>query len=379
MKLLFLIAEDSYFCTHRLNLGIAALKVGFEVAVATRCKKHAERIQAAGITVFNLKYFKRSGLNPFSQVRALKELYTIYKTYAPDVVHHVAMKPVLFGSLLAFICKTSKIINAFGGLGYLFTDSKPTSNPFASIKKNCLRFFVCRLLKWLHQQSNTTIILQNTDDINTFLAATNIDPKKIRLIQGSGVDLQCFPAQPVPDTQPIQIACVARMLWDKGIGELIEAAKIIQKQNLSIQILLYGIPDPENPASIQDKQLQAWHDAGLVIWKGHCEHVAKAYADCHIAVLPSYREGFPKSLLEAASVGRAIITTDAPGCREIVQNHQNGLLVPVKSARALAEAIIHLSLDRAQQIRMGLESRKIVETQFSDIIINQQVLALYHY
>jgi glycosyltransferase involved in cell wall biosynthesis len=396
MKLLFLVAEQSYFCTHRLNLGKTAKAAGFEVAVATRCQEnpvldqeelnHKRQIQAAGIQVFPLKYFTRSGLNPVSQWLALQELAKIYKTYSPDIVHHVGMKPVVLGTLIARWYQIPKIINALGGLGYLFTDSKfiqpkqillDLFNKIKKIKKNFLRANVARLLNKLHSKENTVLILQNQDDIDTLVKSAGISAQKIHLIRGAGVDIQAFPVTPLPISPPIKIACVSRMLWDKGIGELVTAAKIIQQKKLPIQILLYGNPDPANPASITSSQLQAWHNAGWVIWKGYCADIASVYANCHIAVLPSYREGLPKSLLEAASCGRAIVTTDVPGCREVVQHENNGLLVPAQDAKALAEALITLSQDPLLQAKMGLKSRQLVEYYFSDSKIHQQTMALY--
>jgi glycosyltransferase involved in cell wall biosynthesis len=378
-KLLFLVAEDSYFYTHRLNLGIAAKTAGFEVAIATRCQQYAEKIQQAGIQVFSLKYFNRSTLNPISQLQTFKELFKIYKHYSPDIVHHVGIKPVILGTLIAQWCKTPYIVNALGGLGYLFTDSKSNLSFFETIKKLLLRKNVLLLLSWLHSKSNVSLILQNQDDINTLLHTSDIESEKISLIRGAGVDTQIFPVTLLPAAPPIIIACVARMLWDKGIGELIAAAKMIQQMNYSIHFMLYGMPDLENPTSINIEQLQAWHNTGIITWNGYCKNVAQAYTNCHIAVLPSYREGLPKSLLEAASSGRAIVTTDVPGCREIVQHGKNGLLVPSQDAKALAEALITLSLDPSLQLKMGLEGRALVETHFSDTIINQQTIALYQH
>lgn len=377
VKLLFLVAEDSYFCTHRLNLGKAALQAGFKVAVATRCQQSADKIEKAGIQVYPLHKFSRGGLNPWSQCQALKELSTIYADFSPDVVHHVGMKPVVFGTLIARKQKTTRIINALGGLGYLFTESKRVQSAFSQFKKLFLRSTVAHILKWLHRKPNVFLILQNQDDIDTLINATHIDPQKIALIRGAGVDINAFPLMPLPTTLPITIACVSRMLWDKGIGELVAAATIIKQKNIDVRIILYGTPDPQNPASIDVQQLQAWHDAKIITWKGHCSDVVAAYTNCHIAVLPSYREGLPKSLLEAASLGRAIVTTDVPGCREIVEHGVNGLRVPAQDANALAEALITLSRDSTLQLKMGLAGRQLVESCFSDTLVHKQTIDLY--
>lgn len=377
IKLLFLVAEDSYFCTHRLNLGKAALQAGFKVAVATRCQISIDKIQKTGIQVYPLHHFSRGGLNPWSQFQALKELSRIYADFSPDIVHHVGMKPVVFGTLIAQKQKTARIVNALGGLGYLFTESKRTQSVLSQFKKQFLRRTVAKVLKWLHRKPNVSLILQNQDDIDTLINATHMDPKKITLIRGAGVDINAFPFMPLPTTLPITIACVSRMLWDKGIGELVTAATIIKQKNIDIRIILYGTPDPQNPASIDIQQLQEWHDAGIITWKGHCSDVVAAYTNCHIAVLPSYREGLPKSLLEAASLGRAIVTTDVPGCREIVEHGVNGLRIPAQDASALADTLITLSQDSALQLKMGLAGRQLVERCFSDTLVHKQTIDLY--
>lgn len=407
-KLLFLVSVDTYFFTHRINLGIAAIAEGYEVAVACRADKQIDTIKSAGIRVYPLKYLTRSGLNPFHQLLALKELWKIYKHYKPDVVHHVAMKPVLLGTLIAKLVKTPRVINAFGGLGYLFTDNpakfsgncKETTQVIVQkkssfsvllqkIKKQLLRLVLPKLLKYLCSPSHVSLILQNQDDTNTLLQKNCILPywithKKVNLIRGAGINTTEFPESPFPpysdnssSTTPIIIACVSRMLSDKGILELIDAAKILQSNGIIAQIVLYGDVDLENPASLRPCDLQSWHDQGIIVWYGYCHDVAKAYQACHIAVLPSYREGFPKSLLEAASTGRPIVTTDVPGCREIVQHNVNGFLVPAQNSEALAKALETLCLDEALRIKMGKKSRQLVETNFLDSMIHDQTLELY--
>ena len=388
-KILFFVSEDRYFCSHRLNLAHAALQAGFEVAIATKITTQTQKIEDAGLTVFPLNYLTRTGLNPIRQCQLLLELVKIYKTYRPDVVHQVAIKPVIIGSLVALWCRIPLIINALGGLGYLFTDGDPSSNHpilkggritkiITKLKKNVLRFLTCWLFRFIFSRRNTQLILQNRDDLDTLIKAHCIsDPKKMSIIRGAGVDMKAFPVTPFPPEPPVIIACISRLLWDKGIGELISAARTLQAKNIPAKILLYGTPDPENPASISLEHIQGWHDAGLITWCGHCNHVAKAYADCHIAVLPSYREGLPKTLLEAASCGRPIITTRVPGCREVVQDGENGLVIPAKDSEALANALIVLIKNKTLRLQMGQAGRKRVADYFSDTLIHAEVLKLY--
>jgi len=395
-KILFLVSEDSYFCSHRLNLARAALQAGFEVAIATKATKptHTQKIQDAGLTLFPLKHFTRAGLNPIRQCQLLLELLKIYKMYRPDIVHQVAIKPVILGSLVGLWCRIPLIINALGGLGYLFTTDEPLppeippSPPFSKgekttktttkLKKRVLRFLTCWLFRFIFSRRNTKLILQNQDDLDTLVKAQCIsDLKKISIIRGSGIDMNAFPATPFPPEPPVIIACISRLLWDKGIGELVTAARTLQEKNIAAKIILYGTPDPENPASISHEQIQEWHDSGLITWQGHCNHVAKAYADCQIAALPSYREGLPKTLLEAASCERPIVTTDVPGCREVVKDGENGLLVPAKDSEELANALIVLIENKALRLQMGQAGRKRVAQYFSDTLIYEEILKLY--
>lgn len=376
-KLLFLVAEDSYFCSHRLNLAIAAKQAGFTVAVATRCQQHRNLIENSGIAVFPLQHFNRGTLNPWQQLLALQELYRIVRAYQPDILHHVAMKPVIFGSFISRICKVPKIINALGGLGYLFTDSHET-NIFLMLRKKILEQAVLLLLRWIHSKPNVSLILQNPDDINLIQSRAKINQNRILHIAGAGVDTEAFPNLPPPSTaSPINIVCISRMLWDKGIGELVDAARILKSKHIPAKVILYGLPDPQNPSSIEIKMLEKWQQEGVIEWRGFCEEIVQAYSEAHIAVLPSYREGLPKSLLEAASCGRAIVTTDVPGCREVVLLGVNGLLVPPKDANALADALITLCQNETLRIQMGEAGRKRVEQYFSDEIIQKQTLALY--
>ena len=385
-RLLFLVSEDSYFCSHRLNLGKAALKAGFKVAIATKCTNHAEQIQSAGIEVFPLKNFTRAGLNPWRQWCLIRELHQIYKNYKPTIVHHVAVKPVVLGSLVAHFCGIPKIINALGGLGYLFTnvDSPATERTLyqqskcALLKKKILGKIAYFFFKIIFSKTNSILILQNQDDLETLTNSKCIPLKQIHIIRGAGVNTQDFSMQPYISAPPIVIACVSRMLWDKGIGELVKATQILKEKELPINVLLYGMPDPENPASIPIEQLKNWHNQEIIIWKGYCDNIANAYAQCHIAVLPSYREGFPKALLEAASCGRPIVTTDVPGCRDVVINGSNGYLVPAKDSVALANALMKLCQNEELRVEMGKKGRKLIEKYFQEDIIHQQTISLYN-
>ena len=375
MRLLFLVSEDRYFFSHRFNLAKAAVKAGFTVAVATKGNQYTEQIKAAGIQVFPLMYFDRASLNPFRQILLIKELFKVYRLYKPDIAHHVAMKPVLIGSLIAAWVKTPKIINALGGLGYLFTDSPQTK---ISRKKQLLRAFVCWLFRFIFFRLNATLILQNKEDLKLLETYHCLNAKNTVIIRGAGVDLDAFPFKPLPpDKTPIVIVCAARLLWDKGIGELIEAAKILLEKNLSVKIDLYGALDSENPRAISRYQIEEWQTAGLITWHNHVPHLQQIYEQCHLVVLPSYREGLPKTLLEAASTGRPIVTTEAPGCTEVVEEGVNGFCVPIQDAKALSDALITLIQNPSLRTQMGIAGRTRAERYFKDSLIHEQTLALY--
>lgn len=373
-KILYFVAEADYFCSHRLHIALAALKDSYQVALIARCNTAVQqKLETLGMTVFPLHHFKRGSFNPFNQIRSLLEIYRIYKRYKPYVVHQVALKPVIFGSWMAKWCGIERVVNALPGLGYLFTDA--SQGP--KIIKNMSQWLVLKIFKNIFSAPNSMLILQNTDDQDYLIQQGALRPEQSVIIPGAGVDLQHYQVAPFPPTPPVRIVCICRLLWHKGIGELAEAAGLLKAAGHPCEVVLYGVPDPENPSSIPEATLKAWEQTGLLRWAGHCGNVAAAYASAHIAVLPSYREGLPKSLLEAASCGRPIVTTDVPGCRAIVQNGENGFLVPAHDAEALAKALAHLIQNPDLRYSMGLAGRKRVEQSFSEKQVQEKTLILY--
>lgn len=364
-KLLFLVTEDWYFCSHRLPLACAARDAGFEVSVATRVRAHGERITAAGLQLIPLG-LQRSGRNPWRELAAISEIARIYRQIAPDIVHHVAMKPVLYGSLAAKIAGVPVVVNALAGMGYVFTSSQASARLLRPLITLALRF----LLK------NGRVILQNTDDRAALIAAGVLKVEQVALIRGSGVDTAIFQSTPEPDGVPL-VVLPARMLWDKGVGEFVAAAVALKQDGVEARFVLAGERDPDNPADIPLEQLQAWHDSGNVAWLGRQEDMPSLLAQANIVCLPSYREGLPKALLEAASSGRAIVATDVPGCREAVHHNENGLLVPARNAVALAAALRLLIENPPLRRRFGLRGREMAEHEFSVEKITAETLALY--
>ncbi|WP_457571546.1 glycosyltransferase family 4 protein [Desulfovulcanus sp.] len=367
-KVLFLVTEDWYFWSHRLPIARAARDMGMDVVVATRLQRHADLIREEGFRPIPLSW-KRKSIHPGRELFSFYEILKIYGQEKPDIVHHVALKPVIYGTIAAIFARIPAVINALAGMGFIFASQ--------SKKARLVRPFLLFLFRLLLQRKNTWLILQNPDDRDLFLSRNICSRDRIILIPGSGVDTAKF--QPVPEPQdgvPV-IVIVARMLWDKGVGELVEAAKILKDKGHKFEVWLVGSPDRENPASIPEKQLLDWHNRGLVKYLGYREDVSHIWRQAHIGVLPSYREGLPKSLLEGAASGRPLVTTDTPGCREVVRDGENGFLVPVRDARALADALAKLIEDRALRHKMGEKGRKIVEKEFSEQIVVEQTMNLY--
>jgi glycosyltransferase involved in cell wall biosynthesis len=364
--LLYLVTEDWYFWSHRLPIARAARDAGWAVLVATRVGSHGERIEQEGFRLIPIKMRRRS-LAPWWEIATVAELIEIYRRERPDLVHHVAMKPVLYGSLAAALAGVPAVVHALAGMGYIFTSS--------GVKARLLRPLIRTAFRWLLDRSHSRLILQNPDDVAVMTKAT-VAPKRVVLIRGSGVDTEAFAQSDELDGTPVAVM-VSRMLWDKGVGELVEAARLLQRRGVPLRVVLVGSPDPENPASIPERQLRDWDASGDVAWWGERSDVANIWANCHIAVLPSYREGLPKSLLEAAACGRPLVATDVSGCREVVRDGATGLLVPPRDARALADALERLARDRDLRRRMGAAARDLVTREMSEQVVVAQTVALY--
>ena len=364
--ILFLVSEDWYFCSHRLPIARAARDAGARVMVACRVRDHADVIRAEGFHLYPIA-LNRSGRNPLADLASILELRTLYAETQPDLVHQVAMKPVLYGSIAAWLTGVPQVVNAMAGLGFLFI----STGLFARL----VRPVVATLFRLLLNRRNSRLIVQNPDDRALFTDAVGVNPENIAIVRGSGVDIDGLRPAPEP-AGPIAAACVSRMLWDKGIGELVDAARILKNRETPVVVRLVG-PTDDNPAAIPQEALDHWQKEGVVEVCGPTKDVASVYAQSHIAVLPSYREGLPKSLLEAAACGRPMVATDVPGCREVCRDGETGLLVPVRDAEKLAHALGWLAEDAAARRRFGEAARRAAETEFAESVIVGETLALY--
>jgi len=365
--IIYFVSEDWYFCSHRLPIARKALAEGFKVVVVTKVNKHRDVIESEGFELAPIE-IKRGGVNLFSEFKTISQLYSYYKQYTPNVVHHVAIKPVIYGTLVAKLIGSIKIVNAMAGLGFVFISNKK--------KVRLLRFFVHQLFCFLFRSKNSQLILQNKDDLNYFLKNKLVKKDQVTIIRGSGVDINKF--IPVKEHVDIPIVMLAsRMLWDKGVGEFVDAIRILKQKGLKARFVLVGTNDSENPASIAKGQLEKWNASGVVEWWGGKNDMQNVLSEASVVVLPSYREGLPKILLEAASCGRPVIATDVPGCREIVRNGENGILVPPYEVESIADAIKDLVDNPEKRKSMGRNGRKLVESEFSEEIVVSQTWKLY--
>ena len=363
--LLYLVTEDWYFLSHRIPMALAAQRAGYEVHVATHVVDGAERIEALGFQLHPLKW-RRGSLNPFDLIAIIREVRTLYRRLAPDLVHHVALQPSVIGSLAARGLAIAQL-NAFAGLGSTFTSQ--------SLKSRLVRPVLKALLRWILNGRRASALVQNGDDRDA-ITAVGVDADRVFLIPGSGVDVDVLTPLPEPEGD-VTIAYVGRLLEDKGLRTVISAHDLLNARGLPVRLLIAGLADPANPASIPDAEIQSWARKPNVTLLGHVNDVRWVWARAHIAVLLSRREGLPKSLLEAAACARPIVASDVPGCREIARNGVNGLLVPPDDPQALAAAIEQLTRDPALRRLYGAAGRHLVETEFSSARIGGKTVELY--
>jgi len=367
VRLLFLVTEDWYFWSHRLPTARAARDLGYQVIVATCVQQHAAAIRGEGFELAPIEPL-RDLKGPLGALAALVRLVRVYRRARPDLAHHIALVPTVFGLMAARLAGVPHTLATLTGLGFVFTSP--------GWRSRALRLVMVPLLRELLSGPRHLTIFQNQDDLELFARTGIILPEQVRLIRGSGVDTRALQPRPEP-AGPVTALFVGRMLRPKGVLEMIEAARLLRARGVAVRLVLVGIPDPRNLESVDEASLRAWQDQGLIEWWGFRDDIAAVWASAHIALLPSYREGLPKSLLEAAACGRPLIATDVPGCREIVRPGVSGLLVPARDPAALAEAIARLAADGDARRRMGAAARVLVEQQFSDQVVAAQMQECY--
>ena len=365
-KLVFVVTEDWFFASHFLPMVRAARELGLDVAVVTRVRSHREIIEAAGARVIPLQVERRS-INPMTAGYAAGQLAAVLKDEKADIVHCIALRSILVGGFAATMAGIGRRVYALTGLGFLGA----RTDHVARLSQRAIRLLVRGL-----DTSKTRYLFENPDDSRLL----GLDPAgaKVTVIGGAGIDPEALQPSPFPAQPPLKVALVARMLWSKGVDLAVEAVRTAREKGAAVELALYGAPDPSNPKAIPEETLKAWSSEPGISWHGTTRDIAAVWRDHHIACLPSRGgEGLPRTLLEAAACGRAIVTTDVPGCRTLVRDKVEGCLVPPNDAAALADAFLSLAGDPERVARMGSAARTRVLDGFTERDVMDEVKRLY--
>ena len=366
-RILFVDNDVNSFYSYRIDLALAARDSGFEVHVAAPQGKSAEILLAEGLQYHPIP-MTRSGLAPWKEFSTISTLFRLYRRTKPDLVHHLRLKPVLYGGLAAYGARVPAVVGLLTGLGYVFIAE--------SRRAMVMRKLVVLSCKVAFRHGNQRIVFQNPDDQGVFIQNKILPAAQTVLIKGSGVDVNTYIPTPEPEGVPV-VVLASRMLRDKGVVEFVEAARLLRDAGVSARFVLVGETDPGNPTAISAEQLRAWAEEGIIEWWGHQSDMRRVLSQSNIVCLPSLREGVPKVLIEAAACGRAIVTTDAPGCREIVREGENGLLVPVRNGKALADALRLLIESAPLRALMAAKGREIAVAEFSVERVVNETLGVY--
>jgi glycosyltransferase involved in cell wall biosynthesis len=352
--LMFVVNVDWAFLTHRLPIGLEALQQGYRVHVATGLTNKLDELERYGFVVHSLS-LDRGSASLGNAWSTMVQLWQIFRKVRPDVVHLVTIKPVLLGGLVARLARVPALVAAVPGLGFVF---------MAQGVKAALRRYI---VEWLYclafGHHNLKVIFQNTDDLQYLTKVTNLRKSNLTLIRGSGVNLSHYIHVPLPVGLPV-VVMAARLLADKGVLEFVQAAGLLKQRGCNARFVLVGKVDAANPTSFTDAEVSAWVYDGLVEWWGHRADMPKVLEAAQLVVLPSYREGLPKVLIEAAACGRAVVTTEVSGCRDAIEPGVTGVLVPVRDAVALANAMETLINDPLRCKVMGEAGRMFAEKTF---------------
>ena len=368
--LLFVVNVAWFFCMHRLHLARAAQAAGFNVHVATSpdTPEHMELIARAGLHGHELEIQRGRG-SVGEELRLTSSLYRLYRRIRPDIVHHVTIKPVLCGTLAARLAGVPAIINAMSGLGFVFT----AADRWAEAR----RFGVTSAYRILFANRAVRVIFENNDDLSMFTRRGIVSPRQAVLIRGAGVDVERYRVPSRRDMDRLLVVLPARMLWDKGVREFCAAAAIVRAAGVDARFALVGGLDPQNPSAIDESWLREQEQLGAIEWWGHQTDMATVYAQASVVCLPSYREGLPTVLLEAAAAGCALVATDVPGCREVVLDGKTGLRVPPRDSAGLAQALRTMLLDSDLRVHLSEAAHAYVNREFSARIVQSSTIALY--
>lgn len=367
-RLLIAVNTGEFFLSHRIHLANGAKAAGWDVWVLCPPGGSSEKIEKMGFSVVPVEMGRKS-MNPFFELKTIKDFYEAIKKVNPDVYHGFTIKPVLYGTIASHILKIPRVVNTITGLGYLFISEKPLVR--------LIRAGVGLMYRLVFAPSRVRITFQNEDDQNLFVSKGWVDLEKTSVIKGTGVDTIRFSPTPEPAGKPV-ILFPARLLLDKGVRELIEAADILRQKGLQFVVELCGKEDPGNPSALSAEDLdEIRKKSSYIKIRGHVEDMAQAFKNCHIVCLPSYREGIPLALIEASASGRAIVTTDVPGCRAVVHDGVDGLLVPARDAQSLAKALEKLIQSKDLRNKFAEQARQQAISQFAKDSVVQKNLEVY--
>ena len=366
-KLLYLVTEDWFFASHFLPMARSAKAAGFEVVVATRVRDHAHLIAAEGCRVVPLENERRS-FGPFEALRSFWRMVHIVRTERPHIVHCIALRMVVLGGLAARLGGAKRLVLAPTGLGHVWSNDGPVER----VARALARLIVGRWLKG----ADTRYLFENTDDPREF----GLDAEKppVTIVPGAGVDPEEFSPSPEPAAPPVKVAVVARMIAPKGIAEAVAAVRRARELGAPVELHLYGVPDPSNRRSCTEAELRRWSAEPGIFWHGRSHDVAAVWRENHVAMLLTwYREGVPRSLIEAAACGRPIVTTDAPGCRDLVRDRREGMLVPLRDSEAAARSLVELCRDENLRARLGQAAHARFLERFTEQDVRRAVSSVY--
>lgn len=369
-RLLFVVNSDWFFVSHRLRLAEAARGAGFDVEVAAPESDASSTIRGRGFE-FHPIHVDRGGTNPARDLRTFVELSRLYRRIRPDLIHHVTLKPIVYGGLAARLLRIPAL-NSVAGLGHAFQKD-------AGLRMKLVRRLMGVQLELALDHGLAWAMFQNASDRDHCRSEYSTDPSRDFLVPGSGVDLSHFVPTPIPSA-PVTVLLPARLLWAKGVGDFVEAADLVRRQRPEWRFVVAGRLDPENPGSISRTVLKDWIDGEKIEWLGAIDQreMPDVYRRASVVVLPSfYGEGLPLALAEAQASGRAVITTDSPGCRDAIANHETGWLVPPRNPAALAAQILEAVSDRSELERRSRAARALAESRFDERAIFRQIVQAY--
>jgi glycosyltransferase involved in cell wall biosynthesis len=371
MKFVFFANTDWYLYNFRLSTALELKARGHEIVMLSPPGEFGKRFAAHGLR-WETVAMNRASLNPLREAVTLREIVRVLKRERPDLLHSFTVKCAVYGALAARLSNVPAVVNAVAGMGYVFTSDK--------LKARALRPIVKLLMRGTLASGHSRLILQNPDDADAFVQSHMVPLWQIRVIRSSGVNTTRFFPRPGNATkQPLRVLLAARLLWEKGVGEFVDASRQLKREGRDIEFLIAGMPDPGNPRSVTQAEAERWANEGWVTWLGHVEDMPALMRSVDVMALPSYyREGVPKSLIEGAASGLALVTTDLPGCREVVTEHGiDGLRVEPRNAGALAARLALLDDDRQLLRTLGARARETAMTHFDERRVIQETINVY--